>query len=60
MDGRELYFSLKKNKSYIESACCSVMKRLMFIENHISFVENVIHEDVVFTPMVFNCAKRCM
>lgn len=36
------------------------MKRLMLSENSISFVENAIHEDVVFTPMVFNCAKRCM
>ena len=36
------------------------MKRFMLRENCIYFVENAIHEDVVFTPMVFNCAKRCM
>lgn len=60
LDGSTLYFRLKKNKSYIESACCSVVRRLLLHKNNISFVENAIHEDVVFTPMVFNYARRCM
>ena len=60
LDGSTLYFRLKKNKSYIESACCFVVRKHLLQENGISFVENAIHEDVVFTPMVFNYARRCM
>ncbi len=60
MSGTELYFRLKVNNSYQESAVLAMFDIDVFRNNGISFIENIIHEDVLFTPMVLSNCTRCM
>lgn len=60
MSGAELYFRLKCNGSYQESAALAMFNLDMMKENGISFIEDIIHEDVLFTPMILSNSRRCM
>ena len=60
MSGTELYFRLKSNGCYHESAAVAMFRMGLLKDNGIQFVENIIHEDVLFTPMVLQKCKRCM
>lgn len=60
MTGAELYFRLKKNNSYQESAALGMFDMDFLRGEGIEFIENIIHEDVLFTPMVLSRCRRCM
>lgn len=58
LSGREMLKELVDKKQYAASACMFLIKRKLIIENNLKFMENILHEDELFTPIVLITAKR--
>lgn len=58
LSGREMLKELVDKKQYAASACMFLIKRKLIIENNLKFMENIFHEDELFTPIALITAKR--
>ncbi len=55
----KLYFSFKKNRLFINPGSCNkIIKRSVWVDNHINFVENTAHEDIFPILKVLFYTKR--
>ena len=53
-----MYQLLVKNGDYLSSACLYLIKRNFLTDNDISFYDGIIHEDNLYTFLVFMHAER--
>lgn len=56
--GSKMLSELVSVKQYNASACMYLIRRELLIENDMKFMENILHEDELFTPIVLLAAKR--
>lgn len=56
--GKELFCRLYSAGEYKASACMYMVKRELMLESGLVFREGIIHEDELFTPLLFYYAKR--
>jgi len=58
MDGKEFYELGRKTKSIRSVVWNKLYKREMFADNNLIFMEGILHEDMEFTPRMYQYAKR--
>ena len=58
ISGQEMLTELVNKGKYRASACMYLIKRKILIENRLFFVEKILHEDEVFTPIALMKAQR--
>lgn len=58
LSGPELYLELRNNNDYYPSPCLQFVRRSFLEESGVSFCENIIHEDNIFTFETILSAKR--
>lgn len=56
--GKELFRKLYTKGEFKAQACMYLMKRDFLIENRLTFKEDIIHEDELFTPFALYFAKK--
>lgn len=58
VSGKEMLAEFVHKGKYTASACMYLIKRKMLIQNGLFFVEKILHEDELFTPIVLMKAQR--
>lgn len=58
--GEQLMCELMVNKQFWSSACLYMIKKDVLDQNNLSFIENYLHEDELFTVQLFLAIKKCM
>lgn len=58
LDGRSTFVRLIENGDYKPSACLQLLRKSFLLENKISFIEGILHEDNAFTFEVLHNASR--
>lgn len=58
LSGKELLEELVNKGKYRASACLYLISRKMLLENGLFFMENILHEDELFTPIALVRAQR--
>ena len=57
-EGPALFAHYWQMREYVSSACFHLVRRSMIEENGLRFGEGLLHEDELFTPLVYAYAKR--
>lgn len=60
LDGEGLLLDLLRDNSFYSSACLYVIKRSVYLEKQLSFIEGYLHEDEIFTIELFLAIEKCM
>lgn len=59
-DGDTIFLKLLENGEYTPSPCLYITKKSVLIDNNITFFENIIHEDILFTYNVLLSSNKAM
>lgn len=58
LSGEQMLEELVNKKKYRASACMYLIKRELLVKYNLLFLENILHEDELFTPILFMKAQR--
>lgn len=60
LPAQKMYVWMEQTKSFRPSACLYALKRSIILEDHLSFREGIIHEDVLFTLKAATLNHPCV
>lgn len=58
LTGPELFVRYWETNSYVSSACLHLIRREFLLEQSLCFKKGILHEDELFTPLLYPFAKR--
>ena len=57
-EGQRLFAHYWQMREYVSSACFHLVRRSLIMDNGLYFAESLLHEDELFTPLMYAHAKR--